>query len=45
METRVCNNCDEEWVDTGDEVCPFCGSENTEILPEEDEEYEEEDEW
>lgn len=30
-ETRVCNECEEEWTDTGDEVCPFCGSDKTEV--------------
>lgn len=31
-EKRKCNNCGEEWTDTGDEGCPFCGDENTYII-------------
>lgn len=31
-ESRRCNNCGEEWKDTGDDICPFCGSNNTEIV-------------
>ena len=29
-EYRVCNECGESWVDTGDDICPFCKSEDTE---------------
>ena len=36
-ERRFCNVCGEEWTDTGDEECPFCGSDNTEIMDDEDE--------
>lgn len=32
METRHCNDCGEEWTDTGDETCPECGSNDTEIV-------------
>ena len=35
-EERKCNVCGETWVDTGNEECPFCGSENTEIDDSED---------
>ena len=24
-ELRKCGDCGEEWVDTGEPVCPFCG--------------------
>lgn len=40
METRICNNCGEEWADTGDEHCPHCGSENTEIISDDQEDDE-----
>lgn len=30
-EIRKCGDCGEEWIDTGDEECPFCGSHNTAI--------------
>ena len=35
-ERRFCNNCGAEWDDEGGETCPYCGSDNTEILPSED---------
>ena len=35
-ETRKCNVCGEEWVDTGDFECPFCGSSDTFIDDEEE---------
>ena len=28
-ERRVCNECGEFWIDTGDTECPFCGSDDT----------------
>jgi len=31
-EVRKCNACGEEWTDTGDEMCPFCSSGDTEIV-------------
>jgi len=33
-EDRKCNDCDERWLDTGDEECPYCGSDDTEIVNE-----------
>lgn len=36
MEKRRCNECGEEWQDTGDPDCVFCGSDDTEIVMEED---------
>ena len=33
-ETRKRNVCGESWQDDGDPICPFCMSENTEIVPE-----------
>ena len=33
MEIRKCNTCGEQWPDSGDYECPFCGSDNTEIIP------------
>lgn len=42
-EIRICNECGEEWVDVGDEQCPFCGSWDTDIKEEPDEEEEIED--
>ena len=41
-EIRRCNECGEEWPDTGDYECPFCGSDDTYIIEEEEEEEEEE---
>ena len=38
IEIRICNDCGEEWPDTGDEQCPFCGSWDTDIKDEDDEE-------
>ena len=35
-EHRRCNDCGEEWTDTGDPACPFCGSDRTEIIEEEE---------
>lgn len=32
IEERQCNNCGETWVDSGDLTCPFCGSEDTQII-------------
>lgn len=37
-EIRKCDICGEEWVDTGDDTCPYCGSMSTEILTDEEEE-------
>jgi len=37
IETRVCYECGEEWVDGGETACIFCGSENTAIIEPEDE--------
>jgi len=34
-ESRKCNECGEWWIDTGDFICPFCGSNETEIIEEE----------
>lgn len=39
MEERVCNVCGETWVDDGEFVCPFCGSDDTSPLNEDDEEW------
>ena len=39
-ERRFCNDCWTEWNDTGSYECPFCGSSNTEILDDEDDEPE-----
>ena len=36
--TWQCNECGEEWVDNGDPVCPFCGSEDITEAECEDEE-------
>lgn len=38
-EQRRCNECGETWTDTGDLECPFCGSDDTEPV-EDDEELE-----
>ena len=35
--TRVCGVCGEEWIDTGEERCLFCGS-STFIKPDESDE-------
>ncbi len=34
-EKRRCNECGEEWLDTGAYECPFCGSDDTFIVEEE----------
>ena len=31
-EQRFCNRCGEIWVDTGDDLCPFCDSDDTGIV-------------
>ena len=36
MEERQCNICGEIWMDTGDDQCPFCGSDDTFIIEEDD---------
>jgi Zn finger protein HypA/HybF involved in hydrogenase expression len=43
MDERECNDCGETWTDTGDPDCPFCGSDNTEIVSDDDEDESEED--
>jgi len=30
-ETRICNVCGEDWDDTGEQECLFCGSADTHI--------------
>ncbi len=37
-EERACNVCGERWVDTGDQECPFCGSEDTYITDDNEDE-------
>jgi hypothetical protein len=32
-EQRSCNECGETWNDTGACECPFCGSDDTFIVP------------
>lgn len=34
-EHRHCNQCGETWQDSGDYFCPFCNSEDTEIVEDE----------
>lgn len=29
--TVWCNRCGKEWIDTGEDVCPYCGSGDVEI--------------
>ncbi len=29
---RCCNECGEDWLDDGETECPFCQSEDTEIV-------------
>jgi rubrerythrin len=31
-EVRRCNRCKYEWEDEGEEKCPRCGSEDTEVV-------------
>lgn len=33
-EQRQCDICGEIWYDTGDATCPFCGSDETAIVEE-----------
>lgn len=40
-EIRQCNTCGESWTDSGADICRFCGSEDTDIV-EDDEETESE---
>jgi len=35
-EMRQCNNCGEAWVCTGDDICRFCGSDDTEPIEDEE---------
>jgi rubrerythrin len=35
-ESRQCNQCGESWTCTGDDECPFCGSDDTEPVEDED---------
>ena len=42
METRRCEDCGEEWRDTGDYECPFCESSNTVVIADDDEDDEDE---
>jgi hypothetical protein len=37
-EIRKCNICGEEWTDNGEVICPFCGSDDTYIIDELDDE-------
>ena len=39
-EERQCNECGETWPDPGYPECPFCNSENTRILEDDDDEKE-----
>jgi len=32
QEKRQCNECGETWWDTGDLICPYCDSDDTEIV-------------
>jgi len=34
--TRVCLDCGEYWVDTGDDECPYCESHNTYVETEDE---------
>ncbi|MBC8252615.1 MAG: hypothetical protein H8E35_01130 [Ardenticatenia bacterium] len=34
-EMRACNICDEQWEDSGDDDCPHCGCNGTEIMSKE----------
>ena len=38
-EKRRCNECGEEWPDSGDYECPHCGSQDTFIVEEEEPGY------
>jgi Zn finger protein HypA/HybF involved in hydrogenase expression len=31
-EWMICNECDEEWIDMGDDKCPYCGSKNIDVI-------------
>ena len=35
-EEKSCNECREQWIDTGDDQCPFCGSSNIEPVDDEE---------
>ena len=35
-EEKSCNECGEQWIDTGDDQCPFCGSSNIEPVDDEE---------
>ena len=43
MSDRLCNNCGESFPDTGDDECPYCGSDDTFIIPD-DVDFESEEE-
>lgn len=40
METRMCFMCGEIWTDTGELECPFCGSLDTSIIDDPEDETE-----
>lgn len=35
VETRQCNDCGEEFIDSGEFICPFCTSKNVRIVEDE----------